>query len=127
MKKKLSILLVVAFVIVGVSAFFTADAQGLTAPSNPGGLLDFSRVKGGSGGVAGLIIAITNLVLGVAGAIAILFVIIGGFQYILSGANEDLAKRGKATLTNAIIGLIIIVLSFTVISVVYTTLTNVQP
>ena len=120
MKKFRSIALVVVLGL--TTAVFLASAQGLQPPGNPGGLLDLS----GSRGVSGLIAAAINIILAIAGAISVLFIIIGGFQYILSGANEDLAKRGKTTLKNAIIGLIIIVLSYTVISVVYNTLTNVR-
>lgn len=57
-----------------------------------------------------------------AGIIAVLFIIIGGFQYMFAGMNEDLAKRGKSTLRNAIIGLVIIILSYVIISVVVNTL-----
>lgn len=86
---------------------------GLAAPPSFG-LTDLS----GGTGLTGLITRIVNIILGISAAVAILFIIIGGFQYILSGANEGLAKRGKTTLTNAVIGLIIIILSYTVIRVV---------
>jgi uncharacterized membrane protein len=65
---------------------------------------------------------IKDLLLPIAGVIAILFIIVGGFQYMLAGANEDLAKRGKNTLVNAIIGLIIIILSYVIITVITNTL-----
>ena len=63
-----------------------------------------------------------NILLGIAGTLAILFVIIGGYQYLTSGANPEMAERGKKTLTNAIIGLVIIILSYTVVSIIYKTL-----
>lgn len=66
-----------------------------------------------------LIIAdIITILLGLAGLIAVLFVIIGGFQYVMSGANEELAEKGKKTLTNAVIGVIIIVLAFVIVRVI---------
>jgi hypothetical protein len=128
MKKFGSIALMV---VLGLTTMaFIASAQtappGLQPPGNPGGLVDLSYQFGGRGGLSGMISAIINIILAVAGAISVMFLIIGGFQYILSGANEDLAKRGKTTLKNSIIGLIIIVLSYTVVSVVYNTLTNVR-
>jgi type IV secretory pathway VirB2 component (pilin) len=58
----------------------------------------------------------------IAGIIAVLFIIIGGFQYILSGANEDLAKQGRTTLRNAVVGLIIILVSYVIVTVVVNTL-----
>jgi len=68
--------------------------------------------------VAGLIRLIINWLLGIAFAIAVLFLIIGGFWYITSAGNEETAEKGKNTAVNAIIGIIIIVLAYVVINVV---------
>ena len=43
---------------------------------------------------------------------------IGGFWYITSAGNEETAEKGRATAINAIIGIIIIILSYVIISVV---------
>lgn len=61
---------------------------------------------------------IITAILEVAGVIALLFVIVGGFKYIFSGANEELAESGKKTLLNAIIGVIVIVLSWTLVTII---------
>ncbi len=61
---------------------------------------------------------VIRILLGVAGIIAVLFIIIGGFQYITSGANEEMAESGKKTLQNAIVGLIIIILSYVIVVVI---------
>jgi hypothetical protein len=66
-----------------------------------------------------VLLAIINLLLGIAGSVALLYLMIGGFMYITAGVNEDLSKRGKLYVRNSIIGLIIIVLSYTIVSVVY--------
>src|SRR5262249_50546439 len=71
-----------------------------------------------------LVIVIINVLLGIAGLVAVLFVIIGGFQYMTSAGNEELAERGKRNLQNAIIGVVIIVLSFVIVNVVSGTLTQ---
>lgn len=67
---------------------------------------------------------IVGLLLPIAGIIAILFLIIGGFQYMFAGVNEDLAKRGKSTIRNAIVGLIVIILSYVIVTVVVNTLSD---
>lgn len=72
--------------------------------------------------VNSLALNIIQIILSLVGLFAVLFIIIGGFQYILSGANEDLAKRGKTTVQNAIIGLIIVILSYVIVTVVVNTL-----
>ena len=67
---------------------------------------------------------IIKVLLPVAATIAVLFIIIGGYQYIFSGANEELAETGKKTLQNAIIGLIIIILSYVIINVIISIIGN---
>jgi hypothetical protein len=75
---------------------------------------------GGVGGntpstvIGGLIV----MFLGLAGTIATALIILGGVQYMISGTNEDLAKKGKSTVISAVVGLIIIILSYTIITVV---------
>lgn len=65
-----------------------------------------------------LIRTVINWVLGIVFAIAVLFLIIGGFWYVTSGGNEELAKKGKQTVLNAIIGIVIIILSYVILNVV---------
>ena len=61
---------------------------------------------------------IINWLLGIAFGIAVLFLIIGGFWYITSAGNEETAEKGKGTAVNAIIGIIIIILSYVIVNVV---------
>jgi amino acid transporter len=70
-------------------------------------------------GVAGLML---NLILAISGMVGIMYLVLGGTQYMMSGASEELAKSGKKRVQNAIIGLIIIILSYTIITVVFNTL-----
>jgi hypothetical protein len=78
----------------------------------------------GTGGLTGsqdlgtLIANIIRLMLLFAGAIAVFFIIIGGYQYLTSAGNEEQAEQGKKTLINALIGIVIIVLSYVVVNVV---------
>lgn len=67
---------------------------------------------------------IIDIALYVSAIIAVIFVIYGGYQYIFAGGNDETAKSGRKTLTNALIGLAIIVLSFIIVQVVYRFLTN---
>ncbi len=57
---------------------------------------------------------IITIILAVTLAVDVLFLIIGGFLYITSAGNEERAKKGKTTVINAIIGLIIIVLAYVI-------------
>lgn len=88
--------------------------------------LEGSGLQGffGTGGIAGsgspteLIANVVRLMLMFSGAIAVVFVIIGGYQYMTSAGNEESAEKGKKTLINAVIGIVIIILSYAIISVI---------
>src|SRR3989344_5897315 len=69
-------------------------------------------------GPSGLIYRVISLLLFVAGGLAVVFVIIGGYQYITSGGNEEQSEKGKKTLLNAVIGVVVIVMAYVIINVV---------
>jgi hypothetical protein len=63
---------------------------------------------------------IINLIIGwilpLIGSVAVLFLIIGGIRYITSAGNKDKAETAKKTISYAVIGLVIIVLSGVIVS-----------
>jgi hypothetical protein len=61
---------------------------------------------------------IINWALGIAFGIAVIFLIVGGFKYITSGGNEDSAKAGRNSVIHALIGIVIIILSYVIVNVV---------
>ncbi len=69
-----------------------------------------------------LIINITNYLLMFSGTITVLFVVIGGFWYLTSAGNEEQAEKGKKTLINSVIGLVVIILSAAIVRIVAGTL-----
>lgn len=75
-------------------------------------------------GPGGLIYRIISLLLFVVGGLAVLFVIIGGYQYITAAGNEEQSEKGKKTLVNAIIGVVVIVLAWVIINVVVNTISG---
>ena len=48
-----------------------------------------------------------QLFFGVVGALALLFVVIGGFRYVISAGNPKGAAEGKNTIIYAVVGLVI--------------------
>lgn len=76
--------------------------------------------------VSALIIRIINIALTVAGLIAVLFLIIGGFRYITAAGNEETAEQAKKIITNSIIGIVIIILSFVIVRVISNALVSNQ-
>ena len=64
------------------------------------------------------IISIARLLTFLAAAIAIVFLIYGGYQYITDDGSEANAKKGKLIITNAVIGLAIAILAYTIVGLV---------
>jgi|GEM_PF-762591 len=63
---------------------------------------------------------IVTAVLGIIGLIAVLYLIYGGVLYLTSGGNEEQVGKAKNVILYAIIGVIIIVLSYAIVSWVFT-------
>ncbi len=75
-------------------------------------------------GPNGLLVYVIQILLLLSGIVAVLFVIVGGFWYITSAGNEEQAEKGRKTLVNAIIGVVIIVLAYVIISVIVNLVSN---
>ncbi len=59
------------------------------------------------GAVKDQISAVSVFVLGIAGALAVIFIIIGGIQLAISAGNPQGQEKAKKTITNAIVGLVL--------------------
>jgi TRAP-type C4-dicarboxylate transport system permease small subunit len=55
-----------------------------------------------------------NLVLGIGIALTIIFLIIGGIQYVTSRGDQKAADTARKSLTNAVIGFIIVIGAFSI-------------
>ena len=70
---------------------------------------------------------IINVLLVWGAAIAVLFIIIGGFRYIVSMGNPEGAEKARNTVLYAILGLILIFLSYLVVAYLLDDLLGVKP
>jgi hypothetical protein len=61
---------------------------------------------------------IINWALGIAFGLAVIFLIIGGFRYLTAGGNEGAAEAGRKYVINALIGIVIIILSYVIVNIV---------
>lgn len=59
---------------------------------------------------------VIRVILGFLGIIAVVLIIYAGFVWMLSGGNEEKVSKAKTILKNAVIGLIIILASFGIVS-----------
>lgn len=64
------------------------------------------------------ITTIINFFLGLLGLIAVAFLIYAGVLMVTAGGNEDAVGKAKKIITFAVVGVIIILLSYTIVSFV---------
>jgi len=86
----------------------------------PNNLLDFRNFQD-------LLKRILQILLAFAAAIALIFLVIGGFQYVTARGNEEATEKAKKTIAGSIIGLVIIIMSFAIVTIVNNILTQNQP
>lgn len=66
--------------------------------------------------------------LAIVGIWAVIFIIVGGFQMVMAAGNEETLLKAKKTITWAILGLVVALLSFSIVAIVENLLqTKIQP
>lgn len=114
---------VTAFVTLSAVPFMARAAgevqSGLSQISSP---FSFGGSITHSDNIIDLIANVISLLLFVAGAVAVVFIIVGGYRYITSAGNEETAEKGKNTVVNAVIGIAVIILSYVIINAIVGTI-----
>lgn len=64
-----------------------------------------------------------QFLLGIAGIVAVLFVVIGGYHYVVGGLIEE-KEKGKTTIRNALMGLIVALSAWMVVNFIQVALTS---
>lgn len=89
------------------------------------GLIDSSVVPdnlkgagGGEGSLKALIVKIVNYFLGFLGLVAVIMIIYGGFTYVTAAGKQEAVDSAKKTILYALIGIVIILLSFAIVNTV---------
>ncbi len=72
----------------------------------------------GSETAGALITSVLQLLLLFAGSLAVIFLVLGGVQYVTSRGNEEAAEKAKKTMTAAIVGLVIIIMAFAIVYII---------
>lgn len=68
------------------------------------------------------IVYFIEFAIGLSGLVAIFFLVMAGFQYIMSGASEA-QDKAKGTIKNALIGLVIVLVAWVVVNLIQFALT----
>lgn len=69
---------------------------------------------------------LVNVVLGVGIAVTIIFLILGGIQYITARGDQKAAGVARESLTNAVIGFIVVIGAFTIRLILMNVIGNVS-
>lgn len=75
-------------------------------------------------GFIALLQSVIDWILGLVGTVAVLMLIWGGFSYLTSAGNSETTKKAKQTITYAIIGMIIIGISYALVNFVTNTISG---
>ncbi len=57
-------------------------------------------------------------ILGIAGVVSVIFIIIGGYKYVISQGNPGDVEKAKGTIIYAIVGLVITMMAFAIVQLV---------
>lgn len=123
-KKHLLVFVFLSFFSLAQAALFkpvlvlAQASSGGTLVDSQEGLTEIGRVYGANGGepqdIRYVIARIINIILGFLGVIFFGLTIFAGFQYMTSAGNEEQSKKAVALLRNAVIGLLIILVSWAI-------------
>lgn len=92
----------------------TGQCQGSSCALLPG-----ANSFSGASGIVGLLLTIANFVIFIVGAVAVLFLVYGGFLYIFNpGGDETNVKKGQTIIFNAIVGLIVALVAYTIVTLI---------
>ena len=78
----------------------------------------------GGGSLIEIIGTIINVFLGLLGIIALIMMLYGGYQIMTAAGNEEKVENGKDTIINAVIGLVIIMSSLTIVNFIMNALSD---
>ncbi len=112
--------IVMTIMVISLTTFLPAFAQ-----STGGGLINAgdnpSRISDATGGQSSfreLAKTFLNFFLGFLGFLAVIMIIYGGILYVTAGGEQDKVDKGKKIIMYAIVGIVIILLSFAIVSTV---------
>lgn len=115
-KKALIVFAIMAVALTAVNLAPAAMAQGLISPGDQPSAI--ANQTGGEGDIREFAKTILTFILGFLGFIAVVYIIYGGFLYIMSGGDDANVEKGKKIILNAAIGIIIILASFAIVNTV---------
>lgn len=108
--------------ILGINFFITSPVLADDICSNPNVSQEVKNASGCGGGggqtLDNALSSILKAIILIMGLVAVVFIIIGGINYITSGGDAAKVKKARETILYAVIGLIICALAFAIVQFV---------
>jgi cytochrome bd-type quinol oxidase subunit 2 len=117
--KKYILILSFVFIPKLVSAFCLSFSDGWNVDE-----LECTGLPDASGGVAGILHGLLAWLLIIVGIISVMAFVISGIIYITSAGDEEQAKRAKRAVTNSVIGIVVALIGYAVVTLVYNLLSG---
>ena len=96
-----------------------ADCVDILQPPNPDGSPRGPDALVNKNHIEILIVNATNIAISLSGFIAVAMIIYGGFRFVLSQGSSDQTGAAMKIVTNAVVGLVIVILGKTVIEIIH--------
>lgn len=93
-----------------------AFAYDICSSDLPADIREANGCNGSTDQLPATVTNIINAVIGILATIAVIFVLIGGIQYMTSGGDSGKIKTAKNTILYALIGLVVCVLAFAIVN-----------
>ena len=116
---KISSLIILS--ILGISIFVSTPTFAADNICNNSSVSDEVKAAAGCGATGTLDSALTsilNAIILIIGIVAVIFIIIGGVNYITSSGDSNKVKKAKDTILYSVIGLVICALAFVIVNFV---------
>ena len=105
--------------VVGAAAVFVASTVSSFAGSTfvPSGVAQTSSLTQ-TGGITTFLSGVLNLLIGIAGFLVLVYLVISGVKYITSGGDAQKTESARKSIIAALIGIVVVLLSYILVRLV---------
>jgi hypothetical protein len=101
-----------------------ATTLAITSPAFAGSELQngatAARASGTANSLEGIFATVSNTLIYIVGAVAVIFLIIGGLRYVISNGDPKAVTAAKDTILYAIVGIVVAIVSYAAVNFVIT-------
>lgn len=132
MKKSIKIITLALAAFIGLGALIpvpafaeaTSDVCSLPESSNTHAVRESAGCNGTANGLPTVIKSIISAIIAVLGLVAVIYIIIGGVNYMTANGDTSKLEKAKKTILYALIGLVVSALAFVIVQFAITTVAN---